>query len=542
MPEAQRHRSLDSPHAASQRQFSGAFDTASLRYSLSGVASETDSPMSASGYRPATKARKVDEASSSYGTRAIPIRRSQTIPENPPIWRRSPAEASTRLGSSSLRSSVSTRSQAASDYSATRGSPYAASGLSASAAFTSRTTRASTATSQQEHIRSERASGAASMQSYHTTHSSVNGSSDFQTAGSPLSTGRTFRSRPAIISVSRIAALRSPAYKRDSQGRLQRDSGLPESTERSSSHSTSSRLLEQHLSSTALVKLPSGKGTVGLENLGNTCFLNSILQCLTSIPELVQYFLQGDSAMTSGSKVASAYAALVLKIWQAQSGDVVSPSKFLSQVSSWDRRWGNGRQHDAQEFLHSLLEALQLELNRHRTKPPYKELRGTGTEADQADEAWQYAQSWHSSVIDDTFGGQLQSTLECQDCHTKSHCFDYFLDLSLPLPQARKEVTIQDCLDAFTENSTPVAITTEGLDLSRYCSIAARKNIRKPVYDLIAISHHSGSLGGGHYTAQCKSAADGRWLDFNDSFVSGYAEPRGTSSSAYVLFYRQRGI
>jgi ubiquitin C-terminal hydrolase len=62
-----------------------------------------------------------------------------------------------------------------------------------------------------------------------------------------------------------------------------------------------------------------------------------------------------------------------------------------------------------------------------------------------------------------------------------------------------------------------------------------------PVYHLVAASHHSGSLEGGHYTAVGRSAADGRWYNFNDSSVRQQNVPGGGdggSNSAYVLFYR----
>jgi hypothetical protein len=63
-----------------------------------------------------------------------------------------------------------------------------------------------------------------------------------------------------------------------------------------------------------------------------------------------------------------------------------------------------------------------------------------------------------------------------------------------------------------------------------------------PVYQLVAVSHHSGSLEGGHYTATARSAADSQWYNFNDSHVRRDAKPSGASSSAYVLVYRLESL
>jgi len=57
------------------------------------------------------------------------------------------------------------------------------------------------------------------------------------------------------------------------------------------------------------------------------------------------------------------------------------------------------------------------------------------------------------------------------------------------------------------------------------------------VYELVGMSHHSGSLEGGHYTASARSAADGKWYGFNDAIVKRQ-EARLEGSSAYVLVYR----
>ena len=57
-----------------------------------------------------------------------------------------------------------------------------------------------------------------------------------------------------------------------------------------------------------------------------------------------------------------------------------------------------------------------------------------------------------------------------------------------------------------------------------------------PIYDLYAVSIHSGGLGGGHYTAVAKVRDS--WYGFNDSYVGSGAD--ASTPGAYVLFYKLR--
>jgi ubiquitin C-terminal hydrolase len=86
------------------------------------------------------------------------------------------------------------------------------------------------------------------------------------------------------------------------------------------------------------------------------------------------------------------------------------------QMAEREARWGARTQQDSHEFLITLLTVLQSECDRNTRKPQYRELAGRGSEAEQAREAAEYARLWSDSVVDDVFGGLLQSTIQCQVC------------------------------------------------------------------------------------------------------------------------------
>ena len=81
---------------------------------------------------------------------------------------------------------------------------------------------------------------------------------------------------------------------------------------------------------------------------------------------------------------------------------------------------------------------MQIELNRIRGTPQYRELKGEGSATAQADDEWEYARSYNNSRMQDVFEGQGHSTSRCPCCKEQSRKFDTFLDVNLAIPDGER--------------------------------------------------------------------------------------------------------
>lgn len=215
-------------------------------------------------------------------------------------------------------------------------------------------------------------------------------------------------------------------------------------------------------------------GLVGLVNMGNTCFMNAGLQCLSHIEPISAYFLTGKYAeelnpsnpFGTGGHLAKGFAKLQEMLWQKRSR-THSPSQLYGTLSKFARHlFRDSDQQDAQELLAYLLDGLHEDLNlvQVERKDHRKKESEPKVDSDEEDErmaqlerekgeeyvaalTWMKHLMRHKSVLVDLFQGQLRSRLTCNTCGHQSKTFDPYLYIALPVHYGMN--SLQDALLHF---------------------------------------------------------------------------------------------
>ena len=333
-------------------------------------------------------------------------------------------------------------------------------------------------------------------------------------------------------------------------------------------------------------------GLTGLANIGNTCYLNSLMQVLSHTTELSTLLDAG----AYKARLNQVVDTLLLLEWDKlrqimwSKNCVVAPVGFVTAVQRVakfkDRQLFTGQaQNDLQEFLLFIVDCFHTALKRE------VEMNISGQAQNATDVLAQKCYSMmqrmysteYSEMLTIFYGIHVSDITALTTGASLSLTAEPFSVLSLSLPEQMQVPTLYDCLDLYCQKevlsgpnawynsetrakedvhrhiafwSLPTVLI---IDLKRWNGSVRKiyKNVSVPltglnmakyvkgydaatyVYDLYGVCNHTGGPLGGHYTAHVK-AGNQKWYIFNDTVVKEILNEQVVTSQAYCLFFRKQ--
>lgn len=171
---------------------------------------------------------------------------------------------------------------------------------------------------------------------------------------------------------------------------------------------------------------------IGLFNGSVYCFMNTGMQCLSSIPELNSFFYEKEYksiAKTKSLAFCESFSDFVSS-YHSNKGSIKPPSSLFNACHSILQA---GNQHDCQEFLRRYLGKIQDEIN-GKTKYNFDKVKNYY-------QAWNIYKEKNFSIIDQTFAGMFKSCVMCHKCKHVSETYDPFMDISLSFSSMRTKLS-----------------------------------------------------------------------------------------------------
>lgn len=329
-------------------------------------------------------------------------------------------------------------------------------------------------------------------------------------------------------------------------------------------------------------------GLTGLANVGNTCFINSTLQCISHIYELND-FLNNKTYQKRLNKIPESLLLIEwdkLRILMYSENCTIKPSGFINAIQKVahlkDKDIFTGyAQNDLTEFMNFLFSCFHESIKREVDMNIKGNIKNKTDKL--AKKCYNMMKNMYKNEYSEflkMFYGICVSEIKSLESNYENIIPEPFFNIAVPID---KHNTLNECLEHYTEkeildndnkilndetgkkekaskrimfwnlpdiliislkrfsnenkkNDKIIKFPLENLDMSKYVLGYDKNNYK---YDLFGICNHIGGVHGGHYTAFVKNA-NNFWYHFNDTNVSKININDLQTSNAYCFFYRKR--
>ena len=343
--------------------------------------------------------------------------------------------------------------------------------------------------------------------------------------------------------------------------------------------------------------------SVGLQNIGATCYMNATLQCFCHIKNLIEFFkYKFIPSMINNNEdnLSSSFKLLIDNLWPDNYNEVLNkyyaPYEFKDKISKMNPLFEGIAANDAKDLVNFIIMTLHSELNTKKVSNQYDDygmIDQTNKELVYDSFIKDYINS-NSSIISELFYAHNYSISECTNCHKKTYNYQIYFFMIFYLEEVRKykilmdnninnELNIYDCFDydgrlnfLTGESSMYCNYCGENCDFTMETKLAGcpkililllnrgqgnkfdvKINFEKIInlnkyientntdcnYELIGVITHIGeSSMSGHFIAYCKDPLSNNWHKYNDAFVDevkNFEEEVINYAMPYLLFYQK---
>ena len=328
-----------------------------------------------------------------------------------------------------------------------------------------------------------------------------------------------------------------------------------------------------------------------MDNLGNTCFFNSVMQCLTHTIPLQLLCLSHSHVKQCQRQRENCYQCRYVNfITDIARNHRTNPAPIVKSLPAIWSGYRIGQQRDAHEFLTIYLEAIlnasfhekpsRVHVIKEQSKTPLFKIFGGKTRSQIRCERCDYRSDTYDETFtfnlplprgqDCSFGQALEQYFQvdkltkdnrykCPKCKSLQNAtkrlsvtsapqilivtikrFDIFgrkITKSIRYPSA---FNMKNYMDGFVDSQHAIARSKASSKAKAQVATATNANFDQ-IYDLYGVVIHKGSsTNSGHYFSYCKSVNNKGWYECNDSFVGPMSENAALNKEAYLLFYQKR--